>query len=164
MSVARKIAIAAGAATLAAGGVAGAVVTPDAADDGLTKAAENVGQELPASKDSHPTKDQHPGTVLADDEVVEDEVEAPEEAPAEDEGEEGGPVDNHGAAVSTVAKATPSGPGWSRAPAGTDTSRTPSGCARRPAPRAVPTRSGDEAPRASPAPSSRRPRSGRLLP
>ena len=110
MSIARKIAIAAGAATLAAGGVAGAVVTPDAAEDGLTKAEQNVGQELPASKDSHPTKDQHPGAALAEDEIVEDDD--LEEAPAEDEGdEEGGPVDNHGAAVSAVAQATPSGPG-----------------------------------------------------
>jgi hypothetical protein len=111
MSIARKIAIAAGAATLAAGGVAGAMDTPDAAEDGLTRAEENVGQELPASKDSHPTKDQHPGTALAEDEGEDDELEEPEEAPAEDEGEEGGPVDNHGAAVSAVAKATPSGPG-----------------------------------------------------
>ena len=111
MSIARKIAIAAGAATLAAGGVAGAVVTPDAAEDGLTKAEQNVGQELPASKGSHPTKDQHPGTALAEDEVVEDEVEEPEEAPSEDEGEEGEAKDNHGAAVSAVAKATESGPG-----------------------------------------------------
>ena len=111
MSIARKIAIAAGAATLAAGGVAGAVVMPDAAGDGLSNAEEKVGQELPASKDSHPTKDQHPGKPFAEDAVVEgDELE--EEAPSEEEGEdEGGPKDNHGAAVSAVAKATPSGPG-----------------------------------------------------
>jgi hypothetical protein len=112
MSIARKIAIAAGAATLAAGGVAGAVAVPDAAEDGLTKAGENVGQELPASKDSHPTKDQHPGMTAEGNDLEADvEVEDPE-APEEEEGnEEGGPVGNHGAAVSAVAHATPSGPG-----------------------------------------------------
>jgi hypothetical protein len=115
MSIARKIAIAAGAATLAAGGVAGAVVVPDAADGGLSTAEEKVGQELPASKDSHPTKDQHPGVTAAGDDLEEGlEVEEPEapEAPEDEDGEEeGGPVGNHGAEVSAVAHATESGPG-----------------------------------------------------
>ena len=89
----QKIAAAAGAITLGAAGVA-AAGTPDAADDGLTKASEQVGVELPASHDSHPVADD------ASDEGTD--VDAPDDESTDDEGT--GPVDNHGAEVSVVAQ------------------------------------------------------------
>lgn len=96
MQLTQKIAIAAGALTLAAGGVAAAAGSPSVeADKGLTTAEEQVGVELPA------TKDAHPGEV----EETDTEVETPEtestEVEVDDEGT--GPVDNHGAEVSAAA-------------------------------------------------------------
>ena len=82
--------IAATAAGLVLGGAAAAAAVaspPEAADKGLTTAEEHTGFAVPASPDTHP------GGGVEDD-VVEDEVV---------EGEGGGPVDNHGAAVSAVA-------------------------------------------------------------
>lgn len=90
MSLTKKIGIAAGALTLTATGIAAAGSPPEAAEDGLTRAEEQVGVELPA------TKDAHPGGQSEDADVAE--VESPE---AESEGT--GPVDNHGAEVSAVA-------------------------------------------------------------
>lgn len=99
MKPTQKIAIAAGALTLAATGIAAAADPPDAADDGLTKASEQVGVELPATQDSHPpvTADE------LDDDAVESEVEDDADE-LEAEGEGGGPEGNHGAEVSAVAK------------------------------------------------------------
>lgn len=98
MNLKQKIAIAAGAATLTATGIAAAGSPPEAAEDGLTTAEEQVGVELPATKDAHPGGQ----SSDADATVVEaPEVEAPEvEAAAEGTG----PVDNHGAEVSAVAQ------------------------------------------------------------
>jgi hypothetical protein len=90
-----KIALAAGALTLSAAGIAAAATTPDEASDGLTKASEQVGIELPASKDAHPTAEE--GASDDTDDAVEAETE-------EVEGEGTGPVDNHGAEVSVVAQ------------------------------------------------------------
>lgn len=88
MNLTQKIAAAAGALTLGAAGIAAAgAATPDAADPGLTKASEQVGVELPASHDSHPEADAADTTDAAN---------------TPDQGT--GPVDNHGADVSAVAK------------------------------------------------------------
>lgn len=112
MHLSKRIAIAAGALTLGATGIAAAAGSPsDAADDGLTKASAQVGIELPASKDSHPGADDHAGASDPEDDAVETEDDAAEtEADAddtedrtEDAGEGTGPVDNHGAEVSAVA-------------------------------------------------------------
>jgi hypothetical protein len=49
---------------LTLGGVSAAAATgslPSAAQDGLANAANHVGVTLPASHDSHPSKDSHPG-------------------------------------------------------------------------------------------------------
>jgi hypothetical protein len=93
VNLTQKIAIAAGALTLGAAGVA-AAATPDAADTGVTKASEQVEIEVPANEDSH-------SAVEADDlETSNDEATDVEET--EDEGV--GPVDNHGAEVSAVAQ------------------------------------------------------------
>jgi hypothetical protein len=90
---ASKAVAAAGIALVLSGGAAAAAggSLPDAAQDGLSTAADHVGIELPASKDNHPTADDHPGgapnavsAVSADS--------APTEHP-----------DNHGADVSAVA-------------------------------------------------------------
>ncbi len=91
MNLTQKIAAAAGALTLGAAGIAAAgAATPDAADTGLTKASEQVKVEEPTSGDS-PT-----GTDGAD---------AADTTDAEDPADQGtGPVDNHGADVSAVAK------------------------------------------------------------
>jgi hypothetical protein len=100
MQLTKRIAIAAGALTLGTAGIAAAAGTPDAADDGLTKASEQVGIELPASQDSHPVADDQADESDVEDDAVEDEVK--DETAAEDD--EGiGPVDNHGAEVSAVA-------------------------------------------------------------
>jgi hypothetical protein len=91
VNLTQKIAAAAGALTLGAAGIAAAgAATPDAADPGLTKASEQVGVELPASHDSHPEAD---GTDAAD---TTDTADTPDQGT--------GPVDNHGADVSAVAK------------------------------------------------------------
>ena len=97
MRLNRKIAIAAGAATLTIGGVAAAAVTapPEAADKGLMTAEEHTGTELPASKDDHPTQADHPG---GGNEVA---PEALRKAQV--------PVDNHGADLSAVAQGDTTG-------------------------------------------------------
>ena len=91
MNLTQKIAIAAGALTLTATGIAAAGSPPEAADTGLSTAEEQVGVELPA------TKDAHPGAPDADDAATTEDS----EIEAEDSGV--GPVDNHGAEVSAVA-------------------------------------------------------------
>jgi hypothetical protein len=94
-----KIAVAAGALTLAATGIAGATDSPpDAADQGLTTASEHVGVELPATKDAHPDG----SSVEQDDDATTDESADATEDESDDEGT--GPVDNHGAEVSAVAQ------------------------------------------------------------
>jgi hypothetical protein len=93
MQLTRKIAIAAGALTLGATGVAAAVTTPDEAEPGLTTASEKAGFEVPVGPEAE-----------AGDEVTEVEAEDVESDDVEAEGEGTGPVDNHGAAVSAVAK------------------------------------------------------------
>ena len=96
----KKIAIAAGALTLAAGGVAAAVSPPEAADDGLSTAEEQVGVELPASKDARPGATPE---VPDDEELEEPAVEGSEqEEPALEEA--GPPEGTHGAEVSAVAR------------------------------------------------------------
>jgi hypothetical protein len=92
-----KIAVASAGLVLA-GGVAAAAAgsPPEAADHGISTAEEHTGIELPATKDSHPTKDDHPGGGPAD--------QAPDDVVVEAEAEGQGPVDNHGADVSAVAK------------------------------------------------------------
>jgi hypothetical protein len=89
----KKIITAAGAITLTATGIAAAASPPEAADQGLTTAEEQVGVELPASKDSHP------GAQDAQDSEA---AEVETEAEVEEAGQ--GPVDNHGAEVSVVAQ------------------------------------------------------------
>lgn len=97
MHLTKKIITAAGAITLTATGIAAAASPPEAADEGLTTAEEQVGVELPATKDSHPgAQDAH------DAEATETETETEVEAETEEVGQ--GPVDNHGAAVSAVAQ------------------------------------------------------------
>ena len=92
MNLTQKIAIAAGALTLTATGIA-AAGSPEAADTGLTTAEEQVGVELPATKDA-------PAAPEADDTEASDAT-AETEAVEADAGV--GPVDNHGAEVSAVA-------------------------------------------------------------
>jgi len=95
----KKIALAAGALTLAAGGVAAAAGSPpEEAETGLTIAEAQVGTDLPASQDAHPGG---PEDVEAED-IEAEELEV-EEAEVEEDGE-GGPTDNHGAVVSAVAQ------------------------------------------------------------
>ncbi len=96
MHLSKKIITAAGAITLTATGIAAAASPPEAADKGLDTAEEQVGVELPATKDAHPGA-QDPQGEAAETEAVE----APE---TEAEGEGLGPVDNHGAEVSAVAQ------------------------------------------------------------
>lgn len=93
MTLVKKIAAAAGALTLAATGIAAAASPPEAADKGLTTAEEQTGKDLPVA-----------GATTPDTDVEEPELEDTEvEAVEGDEGEAGGPVDNHGAMVSAVA-------------------------------------------------------------
>jgi hypothetical protein len=111
-----KIAAIAVGAVLVGGAAAAAVGAPDAADDDRTTASEQTGVEVPASPEAHPTKADHPGTDAqdeaeveatkeVDDEGVDEEVDADEEEGTDDAVEDsGGPVDNHGAEVSAVAK------------------------------------------------------------
>jgi hypothetical protein len=81
------------AALFATGAAAATGSLPDAAQDGLSKASSHVGIDLPASKDNHPTKADHPGGAASE-----------IESAKVDEGT--GPVDNHGAEVSDVARNT----------------------------------------------------------
>lgn len=100
----KKIAIAAGALTLAAGGVAAAAGSPpEEAEKGLTIAEEQVGADLPASGDARPgatpevPEPEVPETEPEDDI---DELEALDEG----EGEEAPPEGTHGATVAAVAQ------------------------------------------------------------
>lgn len=101
MTLAKKIAAAAGALTLAATGIAAAGSPPEAADTGLTNAEERTGKELPvagANAPDHVEGPEAPGDDVDGDDPVVDEVVGVE-------GEGGnGPVDNHGAVVSAVAQ------------------------------------------------------------
>jgi hypothetical protein len=97
MRITPKIAIAAGAVTLGAAGIAGAVTAPEAAEPGLSKAAEQVGVELPASRDAHPGAD--PSTDASTEVEETEEVEEADDVEEQDAHE-----DNHGAAVSAVAQ------------------------------------------------------------
>lgn len=92
-----KLAIVAGAATLGLAGIAGAVTAPDAAQPGLSKAAEQVGVELPASRDAHPTADER---AEHDENVDKTEGTTAEATEVEVEHEH---ADNHGSMVSEVA-------------------------------------------------------------
>lgn len=102
MKLTHRIAVAAGALTLGATGIAAAADPPDAADDGLTKASEQVGVELPASQDAHPPATEAEDDDELDDDAIEDEGDAEESDDAEAEGV--GPQGNHGAEVSAVAQ------------------------------------------------------------
>lgn len=93
MHLSKKIITAAGAITLTATGIAAAASPPEAADQGLTTAEEQVGVQLPASKDSHPGAQDAQGNGAPE---VETDAEAAEAGQ--------GPVDNHGAEVSVVAQ------------------------------------------------------------
>ena len=90
MRLTKKIITAAGAITLTATGIAAAGSPPEAADTGLDTAEEQVGVELPASKEAHP------GGQGSQESATDAEVEAAEAGQ--------GPVDNHGAEVSVVAQ------------------------------------------------------------
>ena len=97
-----KVIAGAGVAIVATGGAALAASLPDAAQDGLGRASEVTGIELPASHESHPTADDHPGGGVQAETV---EVEAAEVEAAEVEDvEQAPPADTHGAAVSAVAR------------------------------------------------------------
>jgi hypothetical protein len=74
---------------------AAAASTPSAADAGVTKASDNVGVELPASRDSHPSAD------AGHDDGTDDT--AADDATSEVDDQSGAPEDNHGAEVSAVA-------------------------------------------------------------
>ena len=92
MRLTKKIITAAGAITLTATGIAAAGSPPEAADTGLDTAEEQVGVELPASKEAHPGGQDS------------QESDAPETEAEVEVAEAGqGPVDNHGAEVSAVA-------------------------------------------------------------
>jgi hypothetical protein len=84
------------AGVLTLGSVSAAAATgslPDAAQNGLANAASHVGMTLPASHDSHPTKDNHPGDKP--DSTPTAHTHAPPTHP-----------ENHGADVSSVAHTT----------------------------------------------------------
>jgi hypothetical protein len=89
-----KTAVAAAGLVVATGVAAAADALPGQADRGILTAEDHTGIELPATKDSHPTKGNHPGRGTGGNEVEAVEPEA---------GEGVGPVDNHGAEVSAVA-------------------------------------------------------------
>jgi hypothetical protein len=89
----KKIALAAGALTLSAGGVAAAAGSPpDEAEKGLATAEARVGTDLPATEDAHPGAPEAGAIDELEDEAKPSDTDA---AP---------PVDTHGAAVSAVAQ------------------------------------------------------------
>ena len=101
MQLTQKIAVAAGALTLAATGIAAASdAPPEAADQGLTTASEQVGVELPANDDHAVAEDTDATDDAAD--AADEADDAADDAAEADEGI--GPVDNHGAEVSAVAQ------------------------------------------------------------
>ena len=87
-----KIVAASGAIVLGSGVAAAALTTPDQAADGLAKAAEKAGFEVPVANGAQST---------VEDESTDVTQEQSTEAEVEDEGT--GPVDNHGAEVSELA-------------------------------------------------------------
>lgn len=98
-TVTTKIAVAAAGLVLAAAAAAAAAVgsPPSASDKGRATAEEHTGFPVPVAAG-------RADEVVADDDAVDDEeVEAPEVEAPEDEENGGGPLDNHGAAVSAVA-------------------------------------------------------------
>ena len=92
-----KIVAASGAIVLGSGVAAAALTTPDQAADGLAKAAEKAGFEVPVATGAQSTVDDQ-STDVTEEESTEAEVEV------EDEGT--GAVDNHGAEVSELARNT----------------------------------------------------------
>jgi hypothetical protein len=84
------------AGVLTLGTVSAAAATgslPDAAQDGLANAASHVGMTLPASHDSHPTKDDRPGGK-------------PDSTPTAHTPSSPTHPENHGADVSSIARTT----------------------------------------------------------
>jgi len=95
---------AAAAGLVLAGGAAAAAVTapPDAADEGLTKAGDNAGFEVPAASDDQPSSEDHPGGDEADSlDAAEGTHGAEVSAVAKDDSTSGR---EHGEAVSEVAR------------------------------------------------------------
>lgn len=112
----KKIALTAGALTLAAGGVAAAAGSPpEAAERGLSVAEAHAGKDLPArpvevaddldqlDEVEDPVLDEAEGTEETDD-LDEDAEEAPVEEGVEDDEASGPPEGTHGAKVSAVAR------------------------------------------------------------
>jgi hypothetical protein len=99
-TVTAKIAVTAAGLVLAGTAVAAALGSPpEAADKGLATAEEHTGFPVPVAAGRQAEDDE-----LGDD-VVEDAVEGDDVEDEADDGDgAGGPVDNHGAAVSAVAK------------------------------------------------------------
>lgn len=92
MNLTQKIAVAAGALTLAATGAAAALESPEAATSGLANAATHTGFAVPVGAQTQDEVVDETTTTTTDDEAT-------DEADAEDSAE-----DNHGAAVSAVAQ------------------------------------------------------------
>lgn len=93
MLLVKKVALAAGALTLAAAGIAAASPSEDA-DKGLSTAEGRTGKELPVAGEGAP--DTEAEAPVADGDEPEDDT--------TDGGEGGKPDDNHGAVVSAVAQ------------------------------------------------------------
>jgi hypothetical protein len=90
LAIAGFLALGATSAAAAAGSL------PNAAQNGLSKAASHVGITLPASHDNHPTKDSHPGG--APETTTTPSIAADATTPTS--------VANHGSDVSNVARTT----------------------------------------------------------
>ena len=82
------------------GGAAAAATgsLPSQADHGVTTAGDHAGFSVPASQDDHPTASDHPDST--------DDSTESSEAPTTDDSTSSSHPDNHGAAVSAVAKST----------------------------------------------------------
>ena len=95
----RKVITAGAIALVLSGGVAAAATgsLPSQADPGLSTAGDHTGIELPASHDSHPTASHHPGTSTESSDSTD---------AAGDNTDSTNQPDNHGAAVSDVARNT----------------------------------------------------------
>jgi hypothetical protein len=92
LAIAGFLALGATSAAAAAGSL------PDAAQNGLSKAASHVGITLPASNDNHPTKDSHPGNGKPDTTSTDPTTADAPTTPTS--------VTNHGSDVSDVARNT----------------------------------------------------------
>lgn len=98
MPLVKKVAVAAGALTLAATGIAAAA--PDDADKGLTIAEEQTGEDLPVAGAHGPETDlEEPEVEDGADVEIDD-----RDAAGDGEHGDGKPMDNHGAIVSAVAQ------------------------------------------------------------